>query len=83
MDETGVEHHAQRYAERYEPILTEHSERVLWGLDASWQWHFHDWTLDTWVDIGRSVLGRLPEEHARNVGYRTAEELFDIEVDGG
>jgi len=83
MAESGVEAHVQRYEDEYEPVLTEYSERVLWGLDASWQWHYNDWALDTWVDVGRSLLGRFPEEHARNVGYRTAEELFGVEVDDG
>lgn len=80
MDETGVEHHAQRYYDRYAPILENHSDRVLWGLDASFQWHYNDWALDTWVDVGRALLGRLPEGNARDIGYRTAEELFGINV---
>lgn len=83
MAETGVEYHATRYYERYREILRHHSDRVLWGMDASWQWHFNDWVLDTWIDVGRALLGQLPPANARNVGYRTAEELFNIDVDDG
>ncbi|WP_460922270.1 amidohydrolase family protein [Salinarchaeum chitinilyticum] len=77
----GVEGHAQRLYDRFQPILENYSERVTWGMDASWQWHFNDWVLDTWVDVGRSALGRLPEAKARNVGYRTAAGLFEIDVE--
>lgn len=80
MDATGIEHHVNNYYEVFKPLLENHSKRVLWGIDAAYEWHYTEWAMDTWVDIGRALLGRLPEENARNVGYRTAEELFDIEV---
>lgn len=79
-EDGGVAYHARRLEERFRPILQNHSDRVLWGMDASWQWHYNDWTLDAWVDVARAMLGRLPEADARNVGYRTAEELFDVSV---
>lgn len=81
MAETGIEHHAQLYYEEHAAILEDYSDRLLWGMDAAKSWHYTDWALNTWLDIGRSLLGRIPEEDARNVGYRTAEELFDIEVE--
>lgn len=83
MDELGFENEVDRHDEQYGMLLEEYPERTLWGMDASMAWHYTDWALDTFVDIARALLGRLPEENARQVGYETAEDLFDIEVDSG
>jgi hypothetical protein len=64
----------------YEPILSNHPDRVTWGMDASWQWRFNDWAMDTWVDVARALLGKLPQQKAEQVGYETAAELFGITV---
>ena len=82
MGENGIESEIQRHYKNYAEILENHSERVLWGMDASNEWHYEDWALNTFLDIARGILGRLPEENARNIGYRTAAELFDISVSG-
>jgi hypothetical protein len=79
----GVEQYAQQYYDQYATILEEHSDRVLWGMDASYDWHYTPWALDTFVVVTRAMLGKLPAENARNVGYRTAEELFDVDVEDG
>ncbi|MFC7135379.1 MULTISPECIES: hypothetical protein [Salinibaculum] len=76
----GVETIAQRFYDEYEVVLEEYSDRLTWGMDASAEWHYTDWALDTWVDAGRALLGMLPEENARNIGYRTVSDLMDIEV---
>ena len=80
MGENGVEKEIERLYDQYALILEDYSERVLWGLDAAAEWHFEDWAFDTFIDIGRGILGRLSDANARNVAYRTAENLFDIEV---
>lgn len=80
--EKGVEGHAEDYYDRYRPVLEEYSDRALWGMDASLPWHFNDWAMDAWIDVGRSLLGRLPSSKARDVGYRTAEDLFGVSVGG-
>jgi hypothetical protein len=49
-------------------------------MDASWQWRFNDWAMDTWVDVARALLGKLPQQKAEQVGYETAAELFGITV---
>ncbi len=79
MEETGVEHHAAEHYEKYKPVLEGYSDRVLWGMDAALEWNYAEWALDTWIDVARSLLGRLSTEDARNVGYRTAQELFDLD----
>jgi predicted TIM-barrel fold metal-dependent hydrolase len=56
-------------------------DRLYEKYDAANEWHYEDWALNTFLDIARGILGRLPEADARNVAYRTAEDLFDIEVD--
>jgi hypothetical protein len=70
----------ERYYKRYREILDHHSKHLLWGMDASWQWDFNAWMLDIWIDVWRAMLGPLSEENARNVGYQTAEQLFDIDI---
>lgn len=80
-DRGGLDQHAERLYETFKPILEDHSGRVTWGMDASWQWHFNEWALDAWADIARSILGHLPEDAAADVGYRTAGMLFDIGVE--
>jgi hypothetical protein len=77
----GLDEHAERLYDKFEPILEHYSERVTWGMDASWQWHFNAWALDAWADIARALLGRLSEERAKNVGYETASELFGTSVE--
>lgn len=77
----GVEYHATRLYDMYEPMLSNHPDRVTWGMDASWQWHFNDWAMDTWVDVARALLGKLPQQKAEQIGYKTATELFGITVD--
>jgi predicted TIM-barrel fold metal-dependent hydrolase len=80
MGEDGVESEIDRLYGKYEAALRSHSDRMLWGIDAANEWHYEDWALNTFLDIARGILGRLPEADARNVAYRTAEDLFDIEV---
>lgn len=80
MGEDGVESEIDRLYGKYEGALEHHSDRMLWGIDAASEWHYEEWALNTFLDIARGVLGRLPEADARNVAYRTAEDLFDIEV---
>lgn len=77
----GVERIAERFYDEYEAILEGYSDRVTWGMDTSWEWHYTDGVLDTWVDLARVLLGRLPEENARNIGYRTVSDLMDVEVE--
>lgn len=78
--EGGVEAIAEEFYQEHREILENYSDRLTWGMDAALEWHYQDEVLDTWVDVGRAVLGKLPEEKARNIGYRTAEDLFDIDV---
>lgn len=79
----GVEYHAAQLYDLYEPMLENHPDRVTWGMDASWQWHFNDWAMDTWVDVARALLGKLSRDKAEQVGYKTAAGLFRISVDQG
>lgn len=81
LAQTGIEYHATQLFEQYDTLLQEHSERVMWGMDAGRPWHFSAWAYDTWVDVVRALLGKLPEANARNIAYRTAEEALDITVD--
>lgn len=81
MDELGFENEVERHYENYGTLLEKYPERTLWGMDAALTWHYTDWALNTFVDLARALLGRLPEENARQVAYGTAEELFDIEVE--
>jgi hypothetical protein len=76
----GVEKIAERFYDEYKVILEDYSDRLTWGIDASNEWHYTDWALDTWLDAGRALLGMLPQENARNIGYRTVSDLMDIEV---
>jgi hypothetical protein len=76
----GVETIAQDFYDEFQVILEDYSDRVTWGMDAAVAWHYTDWALDTWVDVGRALLGMLPEENARNIGYRTVSELMNIDV---
>ena len=78
--EGGLDRYVPRIHRFFGPILQNHSDRVTWGMDASWRWHFNNWAMNAWVDVIRAALGNLTTEDARNVGYRTAAELFDIEV---
>lgn len=80
MAAKGVDGHAEDLLERYGRILREDSDRVLWGIDASRPWHFTEWALDTWVDVGRALLGKLSAENARDVAYRTAEAALGVSV---
>jgi hypothetical protein len=79
----GPEGVAERFYEEYRVVLEEYSHRLTWGMDASSRWHYTDHVLDAWVDCGRALLGMLPEDNARNIAYRTAADLFDVEVAEG
>lgn len=77
----GVEYHADRLYRMFGAAMENHPDRVTWGMDASWQWHYNAWAMDTWVDVARALLGKLPSENAEQVGYRSAADLFGISVD--
>ncbi|SDJ74173.1 hypothetical protein SAMN05216226_108116 [Halovenus aranensis] len=81
MAEISFENEVERHYEKYGTLLEEYPERTLWGMDAALTWHYTDWALDTFVDLARSLLGRVSEEKARQVGYQTAQDLFDIDVE--
>jgi hypothetical protein len=82
IGDDGVESEIERLYSKYAAALEGYPERMVWGMDAANWWHYEDWALDTFLDIARGILGRLPEKNARDVGYRTAAALFDIDVPG-
>lgn len=49
-------------------------------MDAGLKWNYNNWALDTWIDVARALLGKLSAEDAEKVAYRTAERVFDIDV---
>lgn len=60
----------------WEPILTEHPGRVVWGIDALFPWHYHQDVLDVWLKFFRGLLGRLSDGDARQVAYGNAAEAW-------
>lgn len=76
----GIETIAEEFYQEHQDILENYSARLTWGMDAGGRWTMNDWAIDPVIDLSRAVLGKLSEKKARNIGYRTAEELFDIDV---
>jgi|GEM_PF-5239612 len=57
-------------------ILTEHPDRVLWGVDSGRPWHFYDEFFDIHDRLYRGLLGRLPEAHARKIAHVNARRYL-------
>lgn len=82
LDELGgIEGYVDQFYQEYEEILENYSDRLTWGMDTACGATRNNYTLNAIIDMSRALLGRLPEKNARNIGYRTAEELLDIDVE--
>lgn len=76
MTDDHIEEHVESQFDVWEPILTSHPDRVLWGIDTGRQWHFNPDFLDINVRFYRGVLGRLPADAARKIAHENARRLW-------
>jgi predicted TIM-barrel fold metal-dependent hydrolase len=63
---------------RWKTLLTEHSDRILAGLDVWAPALFKPETLDRLMRWTRRVLGELPPDAAARIAHANAERLFRL-----
>ncbi|MBI2356799.1 hypothetical protein HYV12_01985 [Candidatus Dojkabacteria bacterium] len=62
--------------EEWFPVIKAAPQRVMWGTDASSDWHFSDDTYEVLVDFSDDFLKMLPEEYREGYMYGNAKRLF-------
>ena len=76
FDEKHIEGKIEEELAKWEPILTEHPERVLWGVDSGRPWHFYEQFFDIHDRLYRGLLDRLPEADARKIAHVNARRFL-------
>ena len=76
MTDDRLQGQIERVHGTWEPIFAAHPERVMWGFDAMFQWHYHEAVLDMLLKFFRGLFGRLPEANARRIAFENAAEAW-------
>ncbi len=72
----GNEALIQNGLDNLETILKAYPDRILWGTDLSYTWHFDDSVFDAVINLSREVIGRLPADLQEKYAYKNAQKIF-------
>lgn len=76
MTEEHIEQHIDEEFARWEDILREHPDRVLWGIDSGRPWHFYERYFNVHDRFYRGLLGRLPHADATKIAHLNARRFL-------
>ena len=76
IDRIGAEALVQNGLDNLTTLLEAYPDRVLWGTDLSYTWHFDDAVFDTVISLSREVIGRLPADLQEKYAYQNAQRVF-------
>jgi hypothetical protein len=72
----GVQALVQNGLDNLMTLLESYPDRVFWGTDLSYGWHFDQDVYDTVINLSRAVIGQLPVALQEKYAYKNAEALF-------
>jgi len=62
--------------QRVTPRLQQYPDRILWGTDLCYPWHFEEPVSDVVIKISRQLIGRLPADIQEKYAYQNAQRVF-------
>ncbi|MDP3799892.1 MAG: amidohydrolase family protein [bacterium] len=68
----------QSSAERWKRRLESFPDRVLWGTDRWYRWHFDTEVVGLINEISRNFIGRLDLTMQEKFAYKNAQKLFNL-----
>ncbi|MCX6002886.1 MAG: amidohydrolase family protein [Chloroflexi bacterium] len=77
INRIGTEALVQNGLNNLETMLELYPDRVLWGTDLSYTWHFDDSVFDVVINLSREVIGRLPADLQEKYAYKNAQKIFE------
>jgi len=60
----------------WKPLIEAHPDRIMWGTDALWSWHFEQEVYSEVTWFARDFIGGLSLEVQEKFAYKNAESLF-------
>jgi hypothetical protein len=76
IDRIGTEALVQNGLDNLTTLLEAYPDRVLWGTDLSYTWHFDNSVFDAVISLSREVIGRLPADLQEKYAYQNAQKVF-------
>ncbi len=58
------------------PLLLQYPDRIMWGTDLSYSWHFEEPVTDVVISLSRQLIGRLPADIQEKYAYKNAQRVF-------
>lgn len=62
--------------DHWKPFIEAYPDRIMWGTDALWTWHFEEEVYGEIVWFGRTFIGGLDEAIQENFAHKNAEKLI-------
>jgi len=63
--------------QHWKPLIEAYPDRMMWGTDALWSWHFEDEVYGEIAWFGRAFIGGLSPEVQEKFAYKNAEKLIE------
>jgi len=60
----------------WKPLIEAHPDRIIWGTDALWSWHFEDEVYSELTFFARDFIGGLSPEVQEKFAYKNAERML-------
>ncbi len=62
--------------QRVTPRLQQYPDRIFWGTDLCYPWHFEEPVTDVVISLSRQLIGRLPADIQEKYAYQNAQRVF-------
>jgi hypothetical protein len=62
--------------QRVTPLLQQYPDRIMWGTDLNYPWHFEEPVTDVVISLSRQLIGRLPVDIQEKYAYQNAQRVF-------
>jgi len=66
--------------QHWKPLIEAYPDRILWGTDALWSWHFEHEVYSEVTWFARDFIGGLSPDVQEKFAYKNAESLLESEL---
>jgi hypothetical protein len=56
--------------------LQQYPDRIMWGTDLCYPWHFEEPVSDVVISLSRQLIGKLPTDVQEKYAYQNAQRVF-------
>ena len=76
VNRIGSDRLVERGLQTVAPRLLQYPDRIMWGTDLCYPWHFEEPVTDVVISLSRQFIGRLPADIQEKYAYKNAQRVF-------